>query len=187
MGRCRETNFLFVHAFVCAPVRATVKVNYGIHPRCQAHMSCDMTKQQNECAPSEDSDQPGHPPSLIRVFAVCMKKAWVLSYPLSAQWRLIRLGGCPGWSKSSLGAQSLCWFCHVVAHIMTYLQTVKLQCSNSEHIFFRSCTSDDGKLIPLTLTFALAGMSPPSTGATCNYKVCSLDSWKCIWIVPNRA
>ena len=26
--------------------------------------------QQTECAPSEDSDQPGHPPSLIRVFAV---------------------------------------------------------------------------------------------------------------------
>ena len=30
----------------------------------------------------------GHPPSLIRVFAVRMKKAWVLSYPLSAQWGL---------------------------------------------------------------------------------------------------
>ena len=44
--------------------------------------------QQNECAPSEDSDQPGHPPRLIRVFAVRMKKAWVFSYPLSAQWRL---------------------------------------------------------------------------------------------------
>ena len=29
-----------------------------------------------------------HPPSLIRVFAVRMKKAWVLSYPLSAQRRL---------------------------------------------------------------------------------------------------
>ena len=26
--------------------------------------------QQNDCAPSEDSDQPGHPPSLIKVFAV---------------------------------------------------------------------------------------------------------------------
>ena len=39
------------------------------------------------CAPSEDSDQPGHPPSLIRVFAVLMKKAWVLSYPLSTQRR----------------------------------------------------------------------------------------------------
>ena len=47
------------------------------------------------CAPSEDSDQPGHPPSLIRVLAVRMEKAWVLSYPLSAQRRL-RLGGCPG-------------------------------------------------------------------------------------------
>ena len=33
------------------------------------------------CAPREDSDQPGHPPSLIRVFAVRMKKGWVLSFP----------------------------------------------------------------------------------------------------------
>ena len=40
------------------------------------------------CAPSEYSDQPGHPPSLISVFAVRMKKAWILSYPLSAQRRL---------------------------------------------------------------------------------------------------
>ena len=32
------------------------------------------------CEPSEDSDQPGHPSSLIRVFSVHMKKQWVLSY-----------------------------------------------------------------------------------------------------------
>ena len=44
--------------------------------------------QQRECASSEESDQPGHPPGLIRVFAVRMKKPWVLSYPLSAQRRL---------------------------------------------------------------------------------------------------
>ena len=37
----------------------------------------------------------GIPPSLFRVFAVRMKKAGVLSYPLSAQRRLIRLGGMP--------------------------------------------------------------------------------------------
>ena len=42
------------------------------------------------CAPSEDSDQHGHPPSLIRVFAVRTKKDWVLSYPLSAKRRLIK-------------------------------------------------------------------------------------------------
>ena len=29
------------------------------------------------------ADQPGHPPNLIRVFAVRMKKAWILSYQLS--------------------------------------------------------------------------------------------------------
>ena len=40
------------------------------------------------CAPNEDSDQPGHPPSLIEVFAVRMKKAWFLSYLLIAQRRL---------------------------------------------------------------------------------------------------
>ena len=49
--------------------------------------------EQSECAPSEDSDQPWHPPSLIRVFAVRMKKAWVLSYPLSVQRRL-----CSDWA-----------------------------------------------------------------------------------------
>ena len=48
---------------------------------------------------------PGHLPSLIRVFAVLMKKHWVLSYPLSAQRRLIRPGECPGWYESSLGTQ----------------------------------------------------------------------------------
>ena len=47
-----------------------------------------MTKPTSGCAPSEDSDQPGHPPSLIRVFTVHMKKPWVLSYPLSVQRRL---------------------------------------------------------------------------------------------------
>ena len=39
-------------------------------------------------APSEDSDDPGHLPRLIRVFAVRIKKVWVLSYALGAQQRL---------------------------------------------------------------------------------------------------
>ena len=40
--------------------------------------------QQCGCASSWESDQPWHQPSLIRVFAVRMKKAWVLSY--STHW-----------------------------------------------------------------------------------------------------
>ena len=31
---------------------------------------------------------------------------------------LIRLGGGPGWSESSLGARPHCWFCHEAAHFM---------------------------------------------------------------------
>ena len=36
--------------------------------------------QQSECAPREDSDQPGHPPNLIRVFAVWMSRLiWIFA------------------------------------------------------------------------------------------------------------
>ena len=31
---------------------------------------------------------------------------------------LIRLGRCPGWSESSLGAHSFCWFCHVAFQLL---------------------------------------------------------------------
>ena len=67
-----------------------------------------------KCAPSEDLDQPGHPPRLIRVFAVRRKEAWVPSYPLRTQRRLIRLGG----PESSLDAHSFCWFCRALAHLV---------------------------------------------------------------------
>ena len=83
--------------------------------------------QQNYCVPSEDSDQPWHPPSLIRVFAVRMKKAWVLSYPLSAQRRLWLWKRCPGWSESLLGAPSFCWFCHKTAQIRNLRETTYTQ------------------------------------------------------------
>ena len=44
--------------------------------------SGELKTNKMSLAPSEDSDQPGHLPSLIRVFTVRMKKHWVLSYPL---------------------------------------------------------------------------------------------------------
>ena len=79
------------------------------------------------CEPSEDSDQPGHYPNLIRIFAVRMKKTRVLTYQFVAQRRLlIRLGGCPGWSVF-VGAKAFCWFCHEVAHICTEYQVWELR------------------------------------------------------------
>ena len=72
--------------------------------------------QQNECAPSEDSDQPRHPPSLIRVFAVRMKKPWILSYPMSAQRRR-----WSDWADAQADL-SLCWaHTHFVGFVMSWL------------------------------------------------------------------
>ena len=53
------------------------------------------------CAPSEGSYQ--------TVFAVRMKKpiSYPFSFPLSALRRLVRLGGCLGWSESSLSVQTI--------------------------------------------------------------------------------
>ena len=55
---------------------------------CFLYGATTWQNQQCGCVPSEDWDQPGHLPSLIRVVAVGMKTAWGLSYPLSAQQRL---------------------------------------------------------------------------------------------------
>ena len=49
---------------------------------------CHDKTNKMTCAPSKDSDQPGHLPSLIRVFTVHIKKHWVLNHPLSVQQRL---------------------------------------------------------------------------------------------------
>ena len=72
--------------------------------------------QQNECAPSKDSDQPGHPPSLIRVFAVRMKKVSTLSYLLTAQQRL-----WSDWADSQANL-SLRWtHSHFVGFVISWL------------------------------------------------------------------
>ena len=79
-------------------------------------MSRDMTKPTKGLWPSEDSDQPGNPPSLIRVFAVRMKKAWVLSYPLNAQRRL-----GSDWADAQADL-SLRWaHSHFVSFVMSWL------------------------------------------------------------------
>ena len=71
----------------------------------------DITNKMT-CAPSKDSDKP----SLIRVFAVGMKKSWVLSYPLSAQRRR-----WSDWADAQVDL-SLHWafrsFCHAAAQLI---------------------------------------------------------------------
>ena len=72
------------------------------------HVSMHDKTNKMACASSKDSDQPGPPPSLIRVFPVSMKKAWGSWLPLEHTAKtLIRLGGCPGWCESLLGVHAI--------------------------------------------------------------------------------
>ena len=88
--------------------------------------SCERSGKRNSFEPphdktnkmayatSKDSDQPSHLPSLIRVFAVCVKKPWVLSYPLRRLWT--NWGGDAQADLSLCRVpRSFCWFCHEAA------------------------------------------------------------------------
>ena len=60
------------------------------------------------CAPSEDSDPPWHPPSLIRVFISRMKKHWALNYLHSGDsdqtvWMLRLIWVLPGHTGHFVG------------------------------------------------------------------------------------
>ena len=71
-------------------------------------------------APSKDSDQPGKPPnrseSSLCPYWVAKDQGWFMRTANI----LIRQGGCPGWSESSLGAHSFCWFCHDLSRRWTH-------------------------------------------------------------------
>ena len=65
--------------------------------------------QQNECAPSENSDQSGSQVFFMRTAKKTWEPGWSVFFMRTAK-TLIRLGGCPGWSESSLGAHSFVGF-----------------------------------------------------------------------------
>ena len=73
------------------------------------------------CAPSEDSDQPGHPPSLIIGFAVRMEVAWTLSYTVSASKDSDQTGRMPRLIWVFAGRT-----CHFVGFVMRWLICMRL-------------------------------------------------------------
>ena len=101
-------------------------------------MNHNMTKPTKWVCASKDSDQPGHPPSLTRVFAVRSMGSQGPNDMGTAE-TLIRLGECPGWSESLLGAQSFCWFCHVVAQILSQNSALKCHLNTWNEIFPQNC------------------------------------------------
>ena len=92
------------------------------------------------CASSKDSDQLGHLVSLIRVFAVCMKKPWVLSFLAKTDqtvWmcRLI-------WVFTG----SFCWFCRAVDHMQKLGRTSATDLDSREALFVQ--TSKNNSKMP---------------------------------------
>ena len=79
------------------------------------------------CASSEDSDQPGHPPSLIRVFACAQ---WVAKDPsfLHAQSKdSDQTRRMPRLIRVFAGrTYHFCWFCLEAAHILNYRAWIAL-------------------------------------------------------------
>ena len=81
------------------------------------------------CAPSEDSDQPGHPPSLIRVFAVCSMGSLGPRLSSCGQWKL-----WSDWADAQADPSlpwvhmPFCRFCHALAQINIYLDAPPICC-----------------------------------------------------------
>ena len=87
----------------------------------RTHMSRNMTKLTKwHVRPAKTQISLGIRPVWSEYsLSAWRSKAWVVSYPLSAQRTktVIRLVGYPCWFESLLGAQLFCWFCHEAAHI----------------------------------------------------------------------
>ena len=108
------------------------------YDRMSLNIKLRWQNQQKGCAPSEDSDQPGHPPSLIRVFAVPSKG--------SKRPRLSSCGQQRLWSNWA-GAQAdlsfrwaympFCWFCHKVAQLSSLAGLVVGWCEDVVYLRHR--------------------------------------------------
>ena len=133
----------------------------------KSNWAATWENQQNDCAPSEDSDHP----SLIRVFTVCMKKAWVLSYPLSAQRRL-----WSDWADADAQAElslhwahmSFCWVFNGAAQLM--LLWMSLYFINSLSSFVSAVTYSEilrMGILPLGRWEVLGSTTISSTDLTC--------------------
>ena len=102
------------------------------------------------CAYSEDSDQPGHPPSLISVLAVRLKKVWTLAIHKVHRENSDQTGQVPGWSESSLPYRAFQQVWNTIISIRTCLlilhvaHTLEFSC-NSPYTFgwiFMKCAGN---------------------------------------------
>ena len=91
-------------------------------------------------APSEDSDQPGHPPSLIRFFSVRSMGSWGPSASSCGQRRRSDWADAQADLSLRWAHRSFCWFCHEAADLW-YRGYLKYSLIAKEKlIMFGNCT-----------------------------------------------
>ena len=97
---------------------------------------------------------------------------------------LIRLGGCPGWSESSLGTHSFCWFCHVMAQMTFPCPNHCQSHENSRRVCKKNCTlicgaaSSCKKASGTSLIMNLAARCPAALDRAHNFwKNCQNIPW----------
>ena len=82
--------------------------------------------QQNGCGSSEDSDQPGHLPSLISLRCP-HEETLSPQLPIERTAKTDQTGRMPRLILVFAGCTLiLCWFCHVVAHLMLDAQNQEI-------------------------------------------------------------
>ena len=129
------------------------------------------------CRPSEDSDQPGHPHSLIRKFAVRMKVPWVLRNPLSAprdsedwtDWADAQAILSLHWARSLF-----CWFFRTVAQLLYF--GLSHLCQQYWFLLFRGVLfpgtplrKSDGMYVPLHVYACLRLLCHTASSSTYFY------------------
>ena len=115
------------------------RFHIGFYAKCKNVMKCicaayvDSRKKHFEpphvktntmiFMPSDDSYQPGHPPSLISLR--CALSGYIRTQFCFRRTALtlIRLGECPGWSESSLGAQIILLVLSCCGSIFIHIET----------------------------------------------------------------
>ena len=101
------------------------------------------------CAPSEDSNQPGHQLSLISLHCVLSRQIYNDPMLLHADSEdSDQTGRMPRliWVWVCWVHRSICWFCHAAAHIMYLIQTIHsdiLLLQKNFHLFQTACNKQN--------------------------------------------
>ena len=142
------------------------------------------------CAPSEDSDQSGHPASLIRVFAVRMKKAGILSYPWVHKGDSDQMADAQADLSLHWVHRSFCWFCRAVTHL--FLSFPSLTLKGGDVSVGRALKSNDRMRSTPLCGRSRRGkgelkLSPPSTTYSFLMEVGYISNIPSNWSTPENA